>query len=102
MYAIQPRGVNDFHTPFDDELVTWTGTASAGLTAAKVEQCRIVVLRFINGDGRIRYSGGVASATEGVPVFAGDIEQMSKFEAQRISGIRGGATNLEAWATYYK
>jgi|CXWL01.1.fsa_nt_gi hypothetical protein len=102
MYAIQPRGVNDFHTPFDDEEVTWTGTASAGLDADKVAQCRIVIIRFISGDGRIRLSGSAASSTEGIPVFAGDIEQMSKFEAQRISGIRGGATNLVAWATYYK
>lgn len=102
MYAIQPRGHNEFHTPFDDQEVTWTGTASAGLDPAKVALCKIVTLRFISGDGRIRMSGSAATASEGVPVFQGDIEMMSKFEAERLSGIRSGVTNLVAWATYYR
>ena len=94
-------GVNEWYTPYDDEQVTYTGTASQGLTPAKVALCKMVVMRFISGDGRLRVSGNTATASDGVPVFAGDIETMTRFEAERLSGIRGGVTNLVAWATYY-
>jgi hypothetical protein len=93
---------SEFPTPFDDELVTFTGTASAGLTPSKVTACKSVTIRFISGDGVLRFSGVEATVAEGVPVFAGDIEIMSRFEAMRLSGIRGGATNLVGWATYYR
>lgn len=102
MLATSPRRVNEFHTPFDDEAVTFTGTAGPGLTASKVAACKFVVIRFSSGDGVLRFSGQPATASDGVPVFAGDIETMSRFEAQNLSGIRGGVTNLVGWATYYR
>lgn len=93
---------NAFYTPVDDEGVTWTGTASQGLSPAKIALCNMVAIRFIAGDGRFRFTGSAATAALGVPVFDGDIEILSRFEAERLSGIRGGATNLDAWVTYYK
>lgn len=93
---------NTFYTPIDDEQVTYTGTASQGLTPAKIAACTLVTIRFSAGDGVLRFSGGTADPSSGHQVFAGDIETMSRFEAERLSGIRGGATNLVGWATYYK
>ena len=99
----RPQYNNRFYTPYDDEAVTFTGTAgTGGMTASKITDCTLVTIRFSAGDGVLRFTGAVADAASGHPVFAGDIETMSKFEAQRLSGIRGGATNLVGWATYYK
>lgn len=102
MFPGTPTRSGEFPIPFDDESVTFTGTASAGLTAAKVSACRYITIRFISGDGVLRFSGQAATASDGVPVVAGDIETMSRFEAQNLSGIRGGVTNLVGWATYYR
>ena len=102
MISTAPRRVNEFHTPFDDEQITFTGTAGPGLTPAKVASCKFVVIRFTAGDGVLRFSGQPATSTDGVPVYSGDIETMTRFEAVNLSGIRGGATNLVGWATYYR
>jgi len=97
-----PNSSGEWYKPFDDEAVTFNGTAGPGLTASKVAASRMVAIRFIAGDGRLRFSGAAASSTEGVPVFGGDVEVMTKFEAENLSGIRVGATNLTGWATYYR
>lgn len=93
---------NRFYTPVDDEAVSYTGAAAQGLTPAKIAKCEMVAIRFSAGDGVLRFSGGVAAVGAGIQVFAGDIEILSRFEAERLSGIRGGATNLDGWATYYQ
>lgn len=102
MFPGPQRLIGEYPSPFDDELVTFTGVASVGLTPAKVYACKYVVIRFISGDGVLRFSGVDATASDGVPMFAGDVETMSKAEAQKLSGIRGGVTNLVGWATYYR
>lgn len=91
-----------FYQPIDDEAVTFGAAASAGLTAAKVDACEIVVIRFINGEGRLRFTSQDPSDVLGVPVAAGDIEVMNRFEAISLKGIRVGVTDLTGWATYYK
>lgn len=93
---------NAFYTPFDDETVTFGAAASAGLTPSKVASCEIVVIRFTAGEGRLRFVGSNASGTEGIPVAAGDVETMSRFEASRLSGIRTAGMDLVGWATYYR
>ena len=88
--------------PVGDEAVTFTATpGSGGLTLSKIGRCEILVIRFAAGDGKVRMSDQPASVTEGFDVYAGDTVFFSKFEAAVLTGVRGGATNLEGWATYY-
>lgn len=91
-----------FYSPIDDEAVAYTGTASQGLTPAKIALCEALVIRFTGGDGKLRFSGQAASTTEGMDVFAGDTVGLSRLEAEKLSGIRSGATNLTGWVTYYR
>lgn len=97
---IQQSANYQFFRPVEDEEITFDGTVRR-LTAAKVALCKCVVIRFMGGDGKIRVSKPDASPTEGFDVFAGDTVFFSRQEAELLSGIRTGATNLVGWATYY-
>lgn len=96
------RKMQRYYQPYDDELVTFTGVSAQVLTASKIAGCSFVVIRFISGNGWLRFTNQAAAASQGVPVYAGDIETMSRFEAANLQGIRDGATNLVGWATYYR
>lgn len=90
------------YRPIDDEAILFTAVAgNGGLTTDEISRCEIAVIRFTAGDGKIRVSNNPASGTDGIDVFAGDTVFFSNYEVALLTGIRGGATNLSGWVTYY-
>ena len=96
------RSSSEFYTPYTDQELTFGAAASSQLDPVKLASCKMIVLRVISGDARFRVIGVDASASEGATMFAGDIVILNRFEADRLSGIRGGSTDCVVWATYYR
>lgn len=92
-----------FFIPFADEAVTFTDTASnGGLTASYITLSRLVVIRFTAGAGKLRFTQQAATTSNGLDVHNGDLLELNKAEAEFLSGIRVGSTDLTGWATYYE
>lgn len=104
MLTFNPKDISvPFFRAFDDEAMTFDGTASnGGLSLQSVTDCKVVAIRFSSGVGRIRVTGSAATTSAGYLVEAGDVVMMTFLDAQNLSGIRSGSVDLVGWVTYYR
>lgn len=100
---VNPISLDGELVPYADEVVTFS-TSSVGLTASKLAECSIGILRLDTGtgQGRIRLVGLDASTVNGYIVEAGQTLVLSKYECQLLKGIRTGGADCKGWVTYYK